>query len=98
MAKSGSYSYAHCPVCGYWVPAKYMHYDHDDRPGGMGLIRICSNCLEGEQVFENKPHQYDPNRGRVQCLYCDSYSTESVGGERNAWRCKECGEISYILP
>lgn len=100
VRKSGSeHTFSHCPICGYWVPAKYMNYDFDEE---LGLIRICDNCLEGEYIFETKSLQYDPYRGKVQCIYCDSYNTEQIQvgrkrGEPDAWRCRDCEEVSYVL-
>ena len=98
-------SYSWCPMCGYWVPSKHMHYVYDEtlkseHMKGVvdGNIRICDNCLEATEqnpfpVFKPEPFQYDPHREDVQCIFCDSYSTKVT--ENGKYKCLDCGEEFY---
>ncbi len=91
MASDG---WAHCPECKCWVPAESMNYDTE---GGV-LTRVCNYCLGIEELPWNPALNragfvYDPNHGKMQCLYCDGYNTEELVPDWGKFRCRDCGEI-----
>ena len=80
--------YCHCPECKKWIPSNHMNY--------FDGIRVCDWCLNQEQ--EKPPHNrfvHDPNYGKVQCIWCDSYNTERVKGTKRI-KCNNCEE-EFIL-
>ena len=84
MAKEVSYSF--CPECRKWIPQQYMNY--------FDGIKVCNWCLNQEQ--EQSPHDKfvrEPNYGKAQCIWCDSYDTIYIEGTRpRKFMCRECGE------
>ena len=82
--------YCHCPECKKWVPSDSMNY--------FDGMRVCNWCLNQEQ--EKTTHNkfvHDPNFGKVQCIWCDSYNTRRLSGPiPRKYFCNECGE-EFIL-
>lgn len=81
-----SIEWSWCPGCKRWVPRKKMQYFEGER--------LCYWCVEGLDTPER--YTYEPCHERVQCIYCDSYNTEQME-DPSTWRCRDCGEISYLL-
>jgi len=79
--------YCHCPECEKWVPSDSMNY--------FNSIRVCDWCLNEEHTPDKFVH--DPNHGRIQCIFCDSYdTTHLLGPIPRKYRCNVCGEEFII--
>lgn len=81
-----SIEWSWCPGCRCWVPHKKMQYFEDGR--------LCYWCLE--ELPTPEKYVYEPYHESIQCVYCDSYNTEPTE-DSNIWRCRDCGEVSYLL-
>lgn len=76
-----SNSFAYCPGCKHWVPAKFMHYDND----GGKRTRVCSACLYeagllNEPGFTRRGYNYDPEPGSRAVQTEPIYTWRIVGG------------------
>lgn len=65
-----------------------MNREYDKTTGV--LTRVCTPCLEGTSETNN--YVRDEHFGKVQCLYCDSYSTEEQAPKWGWFTCRDCGE------
>lgn len=80
------YAMSWCQECHRWVPEKKMNYFDGQR--------VCQWCLDGVPTPEHLVH--DPNFGKTQCLYCDSYDTTEQAPNWGTFKCNSCGEIFKI--
>lgn len=80
-----STGYCRCPECKKWVPEDMMVRDYDD--DGQ-LIRVCSACLEG--TSDQNDFVYDPDFGKVKCIYCRSLNTIEQAPNWNYFKCNSC--------
>lgn len=77
--------WCHCPVCRKWVPEELMNRDYDDDGK---LLRICTPCMEGES--DQNEFVYDPDFGKVECVYCGSTDTVERPPKWLWFRCSKC--------
>ncbi len=86
------FRYVWCPECKCWIPADDVVTEVIDG----NVVTVCSYCLGEKPLPYNaylKRHGFvhDPNFGKVQCVYCDSYDTvenDTSGG----YYCNNCNE------